>query len=633
MGALLFLLGSALLGIGLLRRTVSRWVAVPDLILWGLVSGWTETAFGAYAIALFQGRLDLFTLQAYTMGVAAAAVVLWLPDLRQLKPALVSCRQYAAARPIPVAGLTFFALLYGYLFGTRMFPENDQGLFSGGASWSDMCFHLGITNGFLYSDNLPPRYLAFPPALLRYPFLPDFQTAVLVRLGLPAGPALALTGTILALVITATYFRLARRVTGSVQAAALALTLFLFNGGLGFVYLFDEARKAHGSFFRFWTDSMPSFTRMPDRGLYWSNVIVDTLLPQRAALFGFALGFAVITLFVQFWQHRAADPTAPRWAGWQWLLTAGCLSGLLPLSHSFSLLALGLISLSLFAMRPRAVWLAYWLPVGILGLLQVGQMGLGQMQSDFMQWQPGWMNPWVPIPWPWFWLKNLGLPLLLAVPAWWAAPRPWRTFHVAFVALFALCVCVRISPDPYNNSKLMVYWYAFQAILLGAWFWHQAQKPGRRTLAMLGWTVCVASGLLSVHAEQTMHFLTFRQTDRAAAAFIRDHLSPDALFVAAPLHNTVPYALAGRPVLLGAPAWAASHGFDPVRREADIKDIYAGGDRAKALLRRYSVDYLYVGQTERDFMSLGADPAFYDAAFPVVYRNAEVAIYAVRKRP
>jgi hypothetical protein len=45
------------------------------------------------------------------------------------------------------------------------------------------------------------------------------------------------------------------------------------------------------------------------------------------------------------------------------LFAAGVLAGLLPLFHTHTYVAVGLMSVFLFAMRPRREWLAFWLGV------------------------------------------------------------------------------------------------------------------------------------------------------------------------------------------------------------------------------------------------------------------------------
>jgi hypothetical protein len=94
------------------------------------------------------------------------------------------------------------------------------------------------------------------------------------------------------------------------------------------------------------------------------------------------------------------------------------------------------------------------------------------------------------------------------------------------------------------------------------------------------------------------------------------------------LHQPV-LSLAGRAVVRGPTAWLWSHGYPFAEREADVRAIYAGREDANELLRYYSVDYVYLGQSE--LAEPRANRAFFDAGFPAVYRAGDIAIYDTRK--
>jgi hypothetical protein len=88
--------------------------------------------------------------------------------------------------------------------------------------------------------------------------------------------------------------------------------------------------------------------------------------------------------------------------------------------------------------------------------------------------------------------------------------------------------------------------------------------------------------------------------------------------------------LAGRPIVRGPSAWLWSHGYELREREADVRRIFAGMDDALELLRYYKVDYVYLGEVERQ--DLRGNVEFFDGHFPVVYRNANVSIYDTQDR-
>jgi hypothetical protein len=71
-----------------------------------------------------------------------------------------------------------------------------------------------------------------------------------------------------------------------------------------------------------------------------------------------------------------------------------------------------------------------------------------------------------------------------------------------------------------------------------------------------------------------------------------------------------------------------SHGYDFSAREADVRRIYAGTSDALELLKYYAIDYVYVGDFERQ--ELHADEAAFGARFPIVYNRDGIKIYEVR---
>ena len=71
--------------------------------------------------------------------------------------------------------------------------------------------HLAVSTSFLYGENFPPVYTPMPPAALLYPFLPDFQTALLVALGASFHAALVSTGFALSVAVTGIFYTFALR--------------------------------------------------------------------------------------------------------------------------------------------------------------------------------------------------------------------------------------------------------------------------------------------------------------------------------------------------------------------------------------------------------------------------------------
>lgn len=618
---LLFLAAAALTGIGLVRRGLGERLDGVEQGLVGTLFGWMLSTWLAYGVARAMGRLAFWPMALLAGALALAALWLWRATLARL---LRGEWPRADRRHLSLALiLCLLAPLYWRLFSIRMFPVEPDGLYSGGAAWGDMALHLTLSSSFLYGENFPPLFPLYPPTPLRYPFLPDFQTAVLMCLGSTPWGALMATAVPLALVLSGLFHALAWRMFPSRATAAVATALFLFNGGLGFFVFLDDWRASRRPFLEAWTHLAYNYTHKEEAAIRWSNLITDTLLPQRPSLFGIPAALAAFLLFALAWRRWSEGKDAGRWGGSRLLLPAGILVGLLPRFHTHSYLAIGLVSGFLFLIRPRRAWLAFWAPAVLMALPQTLDV-LGVVTAGgFMRIEPGTMAR-QDVSALAFWLRNVGVPLLLIVPAWFQARAPWRAFYLAFVLLFAFCQVVVVSPHDYDNIKLLYYWYGASCILIAAWLRDLAGRRGQPFLAAVLFLASTASGILAVQRESLVYWRVFSREDMESAAWVRDHTDPRALFLTAPIHNQPVACLAGRPILQGFAGWLWTHGYEYEKRQRVIRDIYAGDPAARALIGAYGIDYIYVSEVER---SLPVDVDYLEATFNAVYRGAGTVIY------
>jgi hypothetical protein len=239
MFASLHLLAAALIGIWLLRRFLGTLLDLPEQILGGIAVGWMLAA-GRYLVAELQTRLAhglMVGLTAFLWLVAAIPLGIGLRHLSVDRSAVLQPRIHL---PLLVL-LAFTGCFYSYSFVTQSFPLKQDGLYTGGAMFGDMPFHLSMITGFLYGDNFPPTYRLFPPDPLTYPFLPDFQAAVLMKLGVSINAALVMTGVPLALALTG--LPLPGEAFASHWQAAILATFFLLGGGVGFIRGLAQARR------------------------------------------------------------------------------------------------------------------------------------------------------------------------------------------------------------------------------------------------------------------------------------------------------------------------------------------------------------------------------------------------------
>jgi hypothetical protein len=639
--AILFLIGGASAGALVARRVLRGVLGGAECVLWGVVAGWMFESVCVYALARLQGRLMFWQVAAVCVVVWLAALVLLFSELRRLRREGARLLRWRAEYAGLALVLVAFAPVFLELFPTRMLQRGAEGIYSGGNSRFDMAFHAALTTSFLDGRNFPPIYTPRPPEPLLYPFMPDFQTAALMECGLTLHAALLATALPLAFAIVGLFYFFALRVARGQSAAAVATLLFLLNGGFGFLYFFEDWRASGKGLIQFWNALPQNYANMWGRGFHWVNLIADGILPQRTNLYGLPAALMVFTLFAVVWSRmregkksesktevEKSSQVEARRRTTRVLFVAGVVAGLLPLFHMHAYFSVGFVSVVLFALRPRKVWLAFWIPAVLLAAPQLLGAAGHASGGGFVHLQPGWMAI-EGTSFAVYLVQNFGVPMLLAIPAWLIAPREWRTFYLAFLALFVFSLLVMVSPNVFDNGKLMQPWHAFNSVLVGWLIARLATTYMRRLLALVLVLASTASGIAALKHESQQRSLVFDSEEIAAADYVRDHTEPRALFLTAPVIEQAVLCLAGRATLRGPVFWLWSHGYEFRDRERDVRAIYAGGPEALGLLSYYGVDYVYLGPSERrDFKT---DASFFDANFPVLYRSPAIIVYDTRR--
>ena len=628
---ILFLSGSALLGAYLVHRFLRDYLNIAEQALWGTIVGWMLSLIATYLVARWQGKLSSAILLWITILIFAADSVLIVHSLRRGLVQKIRGFVWQSHFTSCLILLILFSPIYLLLFSSHFFARGNDGIYSGGSAAADLNFHAALSSSFLYGNNLSPKYTPFFPQPLTYPFLPDFQTAVLMTAGISMRSALLITSLTLALVTTALMFYLALRIMKQQFVASIATILFLLNGGLGFIDLLRDWAHGSKSFFQFWNTLEVNYANYAARGLHWPNIITDGFVPQRTLLFGLPVALMVIAAFATGFLGDASEkPAATKLIDLsatrnRALLLAGVLTGLLPLFHIHTYIALGLLSCFLFVVQPRRVWFLFWIPAVVLSAPRIYSLITGPTVMDFLRLQLGWMGhqSFIPV----YLLRNLGLPLLLAIPAWFVLTRTMRKFYLPFLLLLAFCLTVIVSPNTFDNGKLIYYWHIVNSVIVANWLFKLYATHKQRVLAVAILLLCVATGVTAIHSESLQNYKIFDDDDLAASEFVKSKTLAQALFLTPPTVNEPVLSLAGRPILRGPTAWLWSHGYEFRSREADVRRIYAGCDDARELLQQYGIDYIFVGNSEKT--QLNANQRFFDDNFLVAFRNPSISIYEV----
>jgi hypothetical protein len=322
----------------------------------------------------------------------------WARNIAHLPDAL-RARSWSA---LSHTGLAWRVAVFGavgvgfwLLFAHALAPVHGTLVAFSGPVWSDWSLHATLAQSYLLGHNLPPLDPFKAGSPLHYPYLDDFQPALLEALGQDLWGALDIPSFVVAVAAAILIWHAAWRVLGRKEvAASLALTLVLFGGSLGFVGLFpdgcqqlvDTTHAVSQSDCDHLSSATPltalevvghlpsellhlpryydgePFTgvltapSLPD--LEWQEPLLVYWMPQR----DFAFGMGMVALAVTLGWVAVRERARPL------LVAAGALGGLMPLFNPFGLLIVaGVVGVWLIWRRWWAGLIPFLIPLVVLG--------------------------------------------------------------------------------------------------------------------------------------------------------------------------------------------------------------------------------------------------------------------------
>ena len=339
---LLYMLSFAAAGI-LIARAVFYRSDDMHRLFYGLVFGlvmliWLPT--------LYAFMID-FTLLAQLLALATAvagaviATLIYVKKQRETGPIRFknSFRDYL---PVLVAAVPILVICFILHMSHTIVTASDGSLHVGQCTYGDLCMHLGFITSISVQQTFPPMYSLLPGTQLGYPFLCDSVSSTFLTLGASLRAATILPALYACVCAVLGVYFLFFTWFKKPRTAVIATYIFFIGGGFGFWYFLnnklllakegiDRIDELMNGFYK-----MP--TNLPAEGLRWVNAIADMLLPQRATLFGWALLFPGLSML-----YRAAIDNERRF-----FIPLAFIAGALPLVHTHSFVALGIISAVLF---------------------------------------------------------------------------------------------------------------------------------------------------------------------------------------------------------------------------------------------------------------------------------------------
>lgn len=236
------------------------------------------------------------------------------------------------------ASIIIFAsfVIFAYCLNTHTILLNSDGsLHTGQATYGDMNMHIGFITSIAKQHTLPPEYSIYPGIKLAYPFLSDSISSSLYLLGASLRVAYIIPMLVAVMQVFCGFYCFIKFWFKKGSVAFIAFILFFYDGGFGFIHFLNKV-----NFSKNFTEFYFTPTSIGDYNYRWAQIIANMLIPQRATLFGWAVLFPLLAFLYYAKENRSIKS----------FLIAGIMAAGLPMIHTHSFLALGIIC---------AVWL-FW---------------------------------------------------------------------------------------------------------------------------------------------------------------------------------------------------------------------------------------------------------------------------------
>lgn len=683
---LYFQIAGIILAHFLLKKEKPLTITVTGLATGALMLYWLP--------AIFSFFFD-FTITSHICAAVAVVpvFVLCLPEAKQNLISMDSISETVKRNPVTAVLFVSTFILWCYLLHTHTIrPETGAGLYTGQSTYGDMCMHLGFITSIAEQGVFPPYYSLFPQTKLAYPFLNAAISSSIYIWGASLRWAYILPMLTAFIQIMGSIYMLAYTVLGSRLKSVFTFILYIFNGGLGFMYFTDLSDKSGLTFSDIFSGYYTPPTNLVDFNIRWANVIADIFIPQRASLFGYALLFPCIWLLHQaVWNNKN-----------RYFIYAGIFAAALPMVHTHSFLGIVLISaawlllylyrstvsnqkcygvsaLSLFVFimcfiqhlnnklslaseifmaigltgiaccvvsgifllcryikangyeKLLSTWGIYLLIAAVLGLPQLMFWTFGQVsEGGFLRGHFNWGN--LGNFYLLFYLKNIGIALILIVCAICKGCKKSAHLILPAAVIWFVAEFIMFTPNTYDNNKLLYIAYLLLCITAADFAVDIYEKFRKFKISHIAAVICVFlsvfSAVLTLGREAVSEYQIFSQPHLEAAEYIKANTNPQDVFMTNTRHCNEVAALSGRNIVCGSDIYLYFHGIDTSQRKADLALMYQQPADNADLFEKYNVSYVMISSWERGEYTI--DENYFANRFEKVFSQDGVDLYKIR---
>lgn len=164
----------------------------------------------------------------------------------------------------------------------------------------------------------------------------------------------------------------------------------------------------------------------------------------------------------------------------------------------------------------------------------------------------------------------------------------------------------------------------------------KASAPLLQTVLIMGtYAFCFTlfiSGTLTIIREARSEYMLYDSSQITSSEFIKDNTSADSIFLTDYSWHLNPVsALTGRSIVCGTDTFLFFHGIDTTERKDDICLMFESPAQNLYLFEKYSVDYIYIGASERMNSQYFCDESYFAMHFKLIYDVDGIKIFDVNQ--
>lgn len=584
----------------------------------------------------------------------------------------------------PKKNLPIFSLLHFFFWSTyftffwiNSFWIDQQGNLVAGQInlWGDWAAHFTMGSAMAFRNNVFSSGPFLINSQFSYPFLTNYISALLIKIGLPFITSFIIPSLLFSLLIILSLYFFYLTIFKNKAIAIISSNLFLLNGGTGFYHFFQDL--IHSKQPLSFIINLPNqYTRIDHLGIKFINVIDSMIIPQRAFQLGFPLTLLALGIIYQhlFWIKKKKKLLH--------LVLAGFILGSLPIIHTHSFLV-SFIILSCWSLylvltpiklnkknifqrllninqlsvdqEIKKIW-THFHPIVILftttsliALPLVYIFFYPHVGESFFKLYPGWLAREYHLNFFLFWFRNWTLAPLTALMSWVLLIKKDKNSPNFFVFLpffvcFVLINLFLFQPFAWDNTKILIYsavgfsglngwltWQLFNHNLnIKPWSikFRLSKKFLLQTTAVLLFLLLSMSGLIDAYYQlltKKHGYVMYSKEDLSVTKWVQNNTNPQSIWLTGNYHNHWLFNLTGRQAVMTYPGWLWTHGYDFRQVEHDVKMMYQHPDLTTHLFNKYKIDYIVIGPQEKTVLK--ANSSLLPENFHLVYNTNDYQIY------